>query len=386
MKKEVTAMANNPLIELGKLGQSVWLDNLSRKLIISGRLEQFIREDGLRGITTNPSIFQKAISGSSDYDDLIRELLERGITDEKELFLNLAIRDVSDAADKLLPVYKETCGRDGYVSIEVSPDLAYDPAATIQEAEYLFSTIGRQNILIKVPATGVCIPAIEHLIAEGINVNITLLFSVKRYEEVAEAYIRGIEKRAEKNQPIKMIASVASFFVSRVDTLADRLLTEKIASETSEASKEDFRGLMGRAAVANARTAYSRYLEIFSSKRFHTLQNKGAASQRVLWASTGRKNPAYSDVKYVEELIAPDTVNTMPETLMEAFRDHGRPITYIPDNAGHADSFFSELRAMGIDIEMVAGELEKEGVKLFADSFASVLSEVAKKRDILLSK
>lgn len=379
-------MNNNPLVELGKLGQSVWLDNLSRKLITSGRLSRFIEEDGLKGITSNPTIFQKAISGSADYDGLVRELMDRGITNEKELFLNLAIRDVSDAADLLLPVYEKTNGRDGFVSIEVSPDLAYDPEATIQEAEYLFSTIGRKNILVKVPATAVCIPAIEHLIAEGININITLLFSVKRYEDVAEAYVRGIEKRAEKNQPVNTIASVASFFVSRVDTLVDKRLTEKISLEKSEGKKENIQGLLGRAAVANAKNAYARYLSIFSSKRFLSVESKGAASQRMLWASTGTKNPAYKDVKYVEELIAPDTVNTMPEALMDAFRDHGKIMADIRDSAGKDGPFFSELEAAGIDIEEVARELEKEGVKLFADSFTAVLSEVAKKRDILLSK
>ncbi len=379
-------MNNNPLIELGKLGQSVWLDNLSRKLITSGKLSRFIEEDGLKGITSNPTIFQKAISGSADYDGLVREFMDRGITTEKELFLNLAIRDVSDAADLLLPVYEKTNGRDGYVSIEVSPDLAYDHDATIKEAEYLFSTIGRKNILVKVPATAVCIPAIEHLIAEGININITLLFSVKRYEDVAEAYIRGIEKRTEKNQPVNTIASVASFFVSRVDTLVDKLLTEKMSLEQTEGKKENIRNLFGRAAVANAKNAYTRYLSIFSSKRFLSVQSKGGASQRVLWASTGTKNPAYKDAKYVEELIAPDTVNTMPEALMDAFRDHGKITADIRDSAGKDGPFFSELRAAGIDIEEVAGELEKEGVKLFADSFTAVLSEVAKKMDILLSK
>ncbi len=379
-------MTNNPLIELGKLGQSVWLDNLSRSIITSGRLGRFINEDGLRGITTNPTIFQKAISGSTDYDGLIKELLDKGITDEKELFLRLAIRDVSDAADLLLPVYEKTGGRDGYVSIEVSPDLAYNPEATIREAEYLFSTIGRKNILVKVPATGVCIPAVEQLIAEGINVNITLLFSVRRYEQVAEAYIKGLEKRAEENQPINTIASVASFFVSRVDTLVDRILTERAASEEPDQGRKYFSSLLGKAAVANARSAYAHYLGIFSSKRFLALQSKGAATQRVLWASTGVKNPAYSDIKYVEELIAPDTVNTMPEQLIEAFRAHGRPVAGIRDNVWHIDPFFSELRAAGIDIEEIAGTLEKEGVKLFADSFTSVLSGIAKKRDILLSK
>ncbi|MBI5074351.1 MAG: transaldolase [Nitrospirae bacterium] len=380
-------MVNNPLRELGELGQSVWLDNLSRKLITSGRLNQFIVEDGLRGITTNPTIFQKAISGSADYDGLIKGLLERGITNEKELFLSLAMRDVSDAADMLLPIYEETGGRDGYVSIEVSPDLAYAPDKTIQEAEYLYATIGRKNILVKVPATSVCIPAIEYLIGQGINVNVTLLFSVARYEEVAEAYIRGLEKRAGENQPINMIASVASFFVSRVDTLIDRLLMEGTMAETSNTRKEDFQRLMGRAAVANAITAYGRYQDIFSSKRFQSLQREGAATQRVLWASTGTKNPDYSDVKYAEELIAPDTVNTMPESLMEAFRNHGRPVTAIRgDIAGQPDPLITELRDAGIDIELIAAELENEGVKLFADSFSSVLSEVAKKRDILLSK
>lgn len=376
-------MATNPLIELGELGQSVWLDSLSRKLITSGRLEQLIRGDGLKGITTNPTIFQKAISGSSDYDILIMQLLSRGITRDKELFLGLAMHDVSEAADLLLPVYEKTGGRDGYVSIEVSPDLAYDPDATTREAEYLHSTIGKKNILIKVPATASCIPAIEYLISQGINVNVTLLFSVSRYEEVAFAYIRGIEKRLDRHQPVDKIASVASFFVSRVDTLIDKLLSEAAALETPESGKSAIYRLMGRAAVANAKTAYLRYKDIFSSHRFQALHNQGAVPQRVLWASTGTKNSAYSDVKYVEELIAPDTVNTMPESLMEAFRKHGRAVIGNMDNPGQTASFFSELKTAGIDIEETAITLEEEGVRLFADSFASVLDEVSRKRDVL---
>ena len=379
-------MNKNPLIGLKELGQSVWLDNLSRKLIHSGELKRLIDEDGVSGITSNPTIFQKAISGSTDYDPSLRRMIDRGIKDEKELFLGLAMEDVSNAADLLWPTYQSTHGRDGFVSIEVSPDLAYDTKVTISEARRLFSTIGKKNILVKVPATKQGLPAIEQLISEGVNINVTLLFSIERYEEVAEAYLSGLERRASQGQPINEIASVASFFVSRVDTLTDKLLDTRIASAASKAGRDKRVSLFGKAAVANAKLAYKKYRDIFSDKRFLTLKEKGGHIQRILWGSTGTKNPTYSNIKYVEELIAPDSINTLPETTIEAFKGHGQAKITISDHLEEAESLFSELYSIGIDIHKVTEQLEKEGVQLFSDSFFALLKEIAKKRDLFLSR
>lgn len=374
-------MNRNPLIGLKELGQSVWLDNLSRKLINSGELKRLIEEDGLSGITSNPTIFQKAISGSTDYDTSLRRMIHRGIKDEKELFLGLAFEDISNAADMLWPVYQSTNGVDGFVSIEVSPDLAYDTEATISEARRLFSTIGKKNILVKVPATKQGLPAIEQLISEGVNINVTLLFSIARYEEVTEAYIRGLERRVGKREPINEIASVASFFVSRVDTLTDRLLETRLSSAPSKVEKNRIFSLFGKAAVANAKIAYKRYKSIFFNKRFLALKGKNGHIQRLLWGSTGTKNPNYSDIKYVEELIGPDSVNTLPETTIKAFRDHGQAKITIGDHLEEAERLFDQLKSIGIDINDVTGQLESEGVQLFSDSFFSLLKEIAKKRD-----
>jgi transaldolase/glucose-6-phosphate isomerase len=378
-------MNKNPLIGLKELGQSAWLDNLSRKLIHSGELKRFIDEYGFSGITSNPTIFQKAISGSTDYDTSLRRMIDKGINDEKELFLGLAIEDVSNGAEMLWPTYQSTNGLDGFVSLEVSPDLAYDTDATISEAKRLFSTIGKKNILVKVPATKQGLPAIEQLISEGVNINVTLLFSVRRYEEVAESYLRGLEKRMSKGQPINEIASVASFFVSRVDTLTDKLLETRFSSVTSKAEKDKIASLFGKAAVANAKIAYKKYKSIFSGKRFLTLYERGGHTQRILWGSTGTKNPKYSDIKYVEELIAPDSINTMPEATIEAFKNHGQAKITIGDHLEEAERLFQELKSVGIEINDVTEQLEKEGVKLFSDSFFSLLKEIAKKRESFVS-
>jgi len=379
-------MNNNPLIGLKELGQSVWLDNLSRKLIQSGELKRLIEEDGLSGITSNPTIFQKAISGSADYDASLRRMIDRGIKDEKELFLGLAFEDISNAADMLWPVYQSTNGLDGLVSIEVSPDLAYDTDATISEARRLFSAIGKKNILVKVPATKQGLPAIEQLISEGVNINVTLLFSIERYEKVAEAYLRGLERRASEGQPINEIASVASFFVSRVDTLIDKLLETRLPSATSTVEKNEIAGLFGKTAVANAKIAYKKYQGIFSGKRFLALKEKGGRIQRILWGSTGTKNLTYSDIKYVEELIAPDSINTLPETTIKAFKDHGQAKITISDHLEKAERLFPELKSIGIDIHEVTEQLEKEGVQLFSDSFFALLKEIAKKRESFIIK
>jgi len=377
-------MTPNALIRLDEIGQSVWLDNLSRSLINSGELKRLIDEDGLRGITSNPTIFQKAILGSGDYDLFLRRMLDQGIRDEKELFLGLAFEDISRAADLLWPIYQSTNGLDGFVSIEVSPDLAYDTDATIAEARRLFKTIGKKNILVKVPGTNQGLPAIEQLVSDGVNVNVTLLFSVNRYEEVVEAYLRGLEARTRRGQPIYEIASVASFFVSRVDTLTDKLLESRLSLAASKAEKEKIESLLGKAAVANAKIAYKKYENIFSDKRFLTLKAKGGQIQRLLWGSTGTKNPRYRDIKYVEELIAPDSINTMPEKTMMAFKDHGQTRTTIADHLEEAERIFEDLKSVGIDINDVTEQLEAEGVKLFSDSFFSLLEEIAKKRDSFL--
>ncbi|MBI5967212.1 MAG: transaldolase [Deltaproteobacteria bacterium] len=369
---------------LQEIGQSIWLDNLSRNLINLGELKRLIDEDGVTGITSNPTIFQKAISGSKDYDASIQNLLAKGIRDEKEIFLGLAIEDISKAADLLWPVYRRSGGLDGFVSIEVSPDLAYDTERTIGEARHLFSTIGRKNILIKVPGTRQGIPAIEQLTSAGVNVNVTLLFSIKRYEEVAEAYISGLENRARRGEPLEEIVSVASFFVSRVDTLTDKLLEVRLTTATSEAENQKIKSLLGKAAVANAKIAYKKYRDIFSRNRFHSLTR--ARVQRILWGSTGTKNPNYSDIKYVEELIGPDSINTVPENTLKAFLDHGRFQITIDHGLEEAQKVFVELRSAGVDINQVTEQLETEGVRLFSDSFFLLLKEISQKRDSFLSR
>ena len=377
-------MKDDLIKKLREIGQSFWLDNLSRHLINSGELKRLIDEDGVTGITSNPTIFQKAISGSRDYDASIKALLEKGVRDEKELFLTLAFEDISRAADMLWPVYRKSGGLDGFVSIEVSPDLAYDTQKTIAEARRLFSTLGKKNILVKVPATKQGLPAIEQLTAEGVNVNVTLLFSVSRYEEVATAYISGLEKRFHRGEPIDEIASVASFFVSRVDTLTDKLLEGRLSAAASEAEKKKIRSLLGKAAVANARLAYKKYKEIFSGNRFLTLTR--AHVQRILWGSTGTKSPSYSDIKYVEELMGPDSINTLPEATLKAFFDHGRVQIAIREHLAEAERLFAELQSVGIGINDVTEQLEKEGVKLFSDSFFLLLKEIAGKRDSFLTR
>ena len=372
------------LQKLREIGQSFWLDNLSRDLINSGELKRLIAEDGITGITSNPTIFQKAISGSKDYDESLRSMLGKGIRDGKELFLGLAFEDISRAADLLWPVYQKSGGVDGFVSIEVSPDLAYDTQKTIAEARRLFSTIGKKNILVKVPGTKQGLPAIEQLTAEGVNVNVTLLFSMRRYEETAEAYIRGLEKRARQREPIDGIFSVASFFVSRVDTLTDKLLEARLSAAATEDEKKKIRSLLGKAAVANANIAYRKYKEIFWGKRFQALTR--AHIQRILWGSTGTKNPSYSDIKYVEELMGADSINTLPEATLKAFQDHGRAQITIFDKLEEAEKLFAGLKEVGVNINQVTEQLESEGVKLFSDSFYLLLKEIAQKRDSLLAK
>ncbi len=378
-------MNENPLLQLRSAGQCVWIDNLSRDLIVSGKLRDMIEADGIAGVTTNPTIFQKAISGSTLYDGSLKKMLDQGIHDPKELFLGIAVEDIRNAADLLDGVYGDSQCLSGYVSIEVSPDLAYDTEETIKEARRLFSAVARRNVFVKVPATKEGLPAIEQLTSEGMNVNVTLLFSVERYRAVADAFIRGLLKRSETGKRMDHITSVASFFVSRVDTLVDKLLEKRLASASSPEDKEKIAGLLGKAAVANSKIAYQEYKKIFADPRFLSLRKKGAHSQRLLWASTGTKNPKYSDIKYVEELVAPDTINTMPEATISAFRDHGKARVSIGDNLDEAGTLFRELKSVGVDMGDVTGELEKEGVKAFSDSFFALLEEIAGKRDRILA-
>ncbi len=377
-------MKVNRLLELKKAGQSVWIDYLSRDLLHTGELKRLVEADGVSGVTSNPTIFQKAIEGSALYDGQLRDLLSKGVTDPKELFLALALQDIAEAADILLPVYKATGGMDGYVSIEVSPDLAYDAEASVAEAKRLFAAACRKNVLVKIPATGPGLQAIEQLTGEGVNVNVTLLFSVRRYGAVADAYMKGIEKRIRAGLPIEGLTSVASFFVSRVDTLVDKLLDERLTTNIPADEQEEIKTLRGKAASANARLAYREYREIVSGPRFLTLNERGARIQRLLWGSTSSKDPAYSDVKYVDELIGPDTINTMPEDTMMKFKDHGRVSVTVDEGLEEAKAVFQDLERLGIEMGYVAGELEKEGVKKFSDSYLDLLEKISLKRDLFL--
>ncbi|MDA8168979.1 MAG: transaldolase [Nitrospiraceae bacterium] len=379
------AKEGNPLLELARAGQSIWLDYLGRDLIVSGELKRLIAEAGLTGVTSNPTIFQKAISGSKAYENSMEDMLSRNISDTKELFLGYAMEDVHAASNLLMPVYEASGGQDGFVSIEVSPDLAYDTEATIKEARRLFSQLGRKNVLVKVPGTRQGLPAIEQLISEGVNVNVTLLFSVERYKEVMDAYMKGLERRIAAGSPVNEVFSVASFFVSRIDTMVDNML-EELYEESDVNAKELLKGFFGRAAAASAKLAYRQYRDTFSAPGFQALRAKGARAQKILWASTSTKNPAYSDVKYVEELVAPDSINTMPENTLKAFRDHGKVRVTIGDYVEEAETLFADLRDSGIDIDSVTAELESEGVRLFSESFFSLLDAIAQQRDDFLVK
>ncbi len=363
----------NPLKELNRHGQSVWLDYIRRSLVTGGELERLIEEDGLRGVTSNPTIFQKAIAGSSDYDDKLRELIDADPHSEaRTLFEQLTHEDIQMAADILRRVFDETDGADGFVSIELSPDLAHDSKGSAQEARRIWKEINRPNIMIKVPATPEGIPVIETLISEGINVNITLMFSLSHYEAVAHSYLKGIQKCSDPRK----VASVASFFVSRVDKMVDKVLEDVGTPEALE--------LRGKVAIANAKIAYKRFKEVFSGESWEKLAKKGARVQRPLWASTGTKNPSYSDILYVEELIGPDTVNTMPPATMKAFRDHGKVHTTIEEGWEDAEGMLDRLGELGVDLDAVTQRLQTEGVEFFGESFDSLLSTLEEKRHVLL--
>ena len=374
----------NPLKTLHEYGQSVWLDFLSRDLLRSGELKRLIAEDGLRGMTSNPSIFEKAIGHGEDYDAQIAELETSGDLDPGTLFERLAVTDIQTAADALRPVYDQTQGRDGYVSIEVSPYLAMQTEATIEEARRLWREIGRDNLMVKIPATQPGLPAIRAMIAEGININITLLFSQKVYAQVADAYISGLEEYVRKGGDPHKVASVASFFVSRIDTLVDEALDKKIAAANDPAEKARLKGLQGKVAIANAKLAYQMYQRVFNDERWQRLAQHGAQTQRLLWASTGTKNKAYSDVLYVEELIGSDTINTMPPATMDAFRDHGRLRASLEEDIPGAETVMATLEEAGISIDEITARLVEDGVRLFAEAADNLYAAVQKKRRTVL--
>ncbi len=376
----------NALKALHDHGQAVWLDFLSRGFIAKGGLKKLVDEDGLRGVTSNPSIFEHAIGQTNEYDDAVTQILKQHDRPAGEIFEQLAVEDIQRATDVLRPVFDTAHGADGFVSIEVSPYLAKDTKGTIAEAKRLWQAIDRKNLMIKVPATPEGMPAIHDLIAEGINVNITLLFAQQAYEEVVEAYLSGLEALAAKGGDLSRIASVASFFVSRIDTAVDNLLDEKIAKANDPDEKKRLATLKGKVAIANAKLAYQRYLRLFAGPRWDALKTHGARVQRLLWASTGTKNKAYSDVLYVEELIGPDTVNTMPIATMDAFRDHGRPRDTLGQDTAEAQRLLGELDRAGISLKVVTDKLLDDGVRLFADANDKLLAAVAKKRLEVLDK
>src|SRR5436190_5772221 len=363
------AMSNNPLAELAKTGQSVWFDQMERKLVTSGKLQRMIDEDDLRGLTSNPTIFEKTIGGSDDYDGQLRMLASQNKTRE-EIYDELTIEDIGKAADVFRPVYDKTKGGDGFASLEVSPLLARDTAGTAAEAKRLFARLGRPNVMIKIPATPEGIPAIEESIAAGVNINVTLIFSNDVYAQVIEAYLRGLERRVAQKLPVGDINSVASFFVSRIDTLADKEL-------------ENEPQLQGKIAIANAKLAYQLFQKIFGSERFLKLRDQGARVQRPLWASTGTKNPKYRDVLYIESLIGPDTVNTVPPATYDAFKDHGRVSMSLEEDVDDAKRVLDTFKAKGFSLDAITQKLTEEGVKSFHDSFTDLMMTIESRRDLV---
>jgi transaldolase/glucose-6-phosphate isomerase len=374
---------SNPLVAVMKLGQSIWYDNIRRAMLVSGDLQKKIDEDDLRGVTSNPTIFEKAITGSTDYDEQMRQLITAGKS-VKDIYEALVIDDIGRAADILKPVYDKTDGIDGYISLEVNPRLAYDTAGTIEEADRLFKTLGRKNVMIKIPAALEGLPAIEEAIYRGINVNVTMIFSIENYEQVAEAFIKGLERRAAEGKTVDRIASVASFFVSRVDSMIDTDLDFR-ARHSSGEEKATLENLCGKAALANAKLAYARFKEIFYGERFAALKAKGAQVQRQLWASTGTKNPKYSDVLYLDNLIGPDTVNTVPPATYTAFRDHGKVALTLEQGLDEGREVIAKLATLGIDLREVTAKLQADGLSSFVGSFDTLAESIESKRDALVS-
>jgi len=373
-------MTNNPLLELKILGQSVWLDNIRRGHILSGELKKLIDENGISGETSNPAIFEKAIAGSAaDYASAMQNLMAAGKS-AFEIYDALSIEDVRMACAAFRPVYDRTGGADGFVSIEVAPNLARKTAETIAEAKRLFDAVHCPNVMVKIPGTPEGIPAIEECLYSGVNINITLLFSIQAYEAVAWAYIRALERRAAEGKPIDRIASVASFFVSRIDTLADEMLAAKAQTETDPALKAKIESLSGKAAIANAKMAYQLFKKVFADARFLALKAKGARVQRPLWASTSTKNPSYPDTLYVDALIGPDTVNTLPPETIDAFRDHGQPRITIEDDLDGARRVLQGLENAGVSMKAVTQQVLEEGIVKFAKAFDQLLAVIEKKR------
>jgi transaldolase/glucose-6-phosphate isomerase len=373
----IAGEGTNPLKALLSYGQSPWMDYIRRDLLTGGELKKYIDNDGLRGMTSNPAIFEKAITGSNLYADILTSPAARSL-DAQGLFEKIAIRDVQDACDIFKSVYADSRRRDGYVSLEVSPYLANDTKATIEEARRLWKAVDRPNVMIKVPATPEGLPAIRQLLEEGLNINITLLFAQPAYEQVAEAFLAALEARAAKGQDISRIASVASFFVSRIDTLADSKIDEKLKTTADPAQKALLESIRGQVAIANARLTYKKYQELFGGPRWKALAAKGGQTQRLLWASTSTKNPKYRDVIYVEELIGADTVDTIPPATFDAFREHGKLRPSLTENVEAAAKTMADLAKAGISMKEVTDKLLADGVKLFADAFKTLLDATGK--------
>ena len=375
---ESSKATKNPLIDLLKDGQSMWLDYIRRDLFTTGKLKAMIEEDGLRGMTSNPAIFEKAIADSSLYDDILHSLAAQKSLSATAKYEQIAIRDIRDAADQLRGVYEETNFRDGYVSLEVSPYLANKTQETIDEARRLWKAVQRENVMIKIPGTAEGLPAIRQAISEGININVTLLFAQEVYVKVAEAYVAGVEELAARGGNLKKMAGVASFFISRIDTLIDSMLDQKLKSTSDPNQQARLKSLLGKVAIANGKLTYQRYQKIFSGPNWDKLAAKGAQTQRVLWASTSTKNPNYRDVMYVEELIGPDTVDTIPPATIEAFRQHGRVRPSLTEDIPGAQKAMDDLAKAGISMKEVTDKLTVDGVKLFSDAFDKLLAAVEK--------
>ncbi len=366
---------SNPLVDLGRQGQSVWYDNIGRSMITSGELNRLIQQDGLTGMTSNPAIFEKAISGSDDYRGALRQLASAGLQ-PLQIYEAIAIEDIRWAADVMLPVYERTQGADGYVSLEVSPHLAGDTQGTVEEALRLADDVGRRNVMIKGPGTPAGVPAVEQLIAQGININVTLLFSQENYLDVARAYISGLEQLRARGGDVASVSSVASFFVSRIDASVDRLIDERIPQTDRAERRVVMRALKGRVAIANAKLAYASYKQLLAEDRWQSLAGAGARPQRLLWASTSVKNPAYRDVLYVEELIGSETVNTMPAATYDAFRDHGIVEATLEQDVDEAADIMAALAAAGISIGDITDQLQTDAVRLFVEPFDKLLAAI----------
>jgi len=382
MKRKRREEMRTKIKQLNSFGQSVWLDYISRELIDNGQLQKII-DMGVLGVTSNPSIFNKAITSGTNYDNLIRQLAQAG-KKTLTIYNSLTIKDIQDAADLFMPIYLKTEKKDGFVSLEVNPNLAHDTEGTISEGMRLFNEVNRSNVMIKVPSTREGFPAIETLVSQGVNINVTLIFSREQYIQSVQAYLKGVKKRIRNQEQVNQVNSVASVFVSRVDTLIDQLLEEKISFAVDEQKRKELKELKGKAAVANARLIYQQYKDIFSSTEYRKLTDKGVHVQRLLWGSTSAKNPAYSDIKYVTELIGKDTINTMPEKTLRAFLEHGIVRDAMKLQTSKANNILVQLKNNNIDIDEMCLQLLKEGVNLFKESFKSLLKSIEQKRKSFL--